>query len=242
MSTGVGIRFESAGGNLFLRNSIIAVRGYGLDLRPISMGTTLPPMVDLQHVTFSASKAAIRVEATTGTDPIVSPMRLFVENCAVATPLEFKAGESSDSTVVECAGFEMDLKQIEWWGVSNGFSKELKSLLRQPEKDPISTVSEWKGIWGEANDIRLLVGLKGVQLKKTLPNKWANLSVSSFLLDPLSAGATWAEGGQPVGADIVGLEEQSLAKKGTGVNKGGPGQSAKGGTPKPFGKNNDPGF
>ena len=244
MSTGVGIRFESALGNLFVRNSIIAVRGYGLDLRPISMGTSLQPMIDLQHVTFSASKAAIRVEATTGTDPIVTPMRMFVENCAVTTPLEFKAGESAESTVVECAGSEMDLKLIEWWGVSNGFSKELKSLLRQPEKEPISTPSDWKGIWGEANDIRLLVGLKGVQLTNNnrLPNKWINLKVSSFLLDPLSAGATWAEGGQPVGADISGLEELSLAKKGSGANKGGPGQSTKGGIPKPFGKNNDPGF
>ena len=213
MTTGVGIRFQSATGRLFLRNSIVAVRGYGLDLLPIRTGANLLPVVDLEHITFSTTKAAIRVEASTGTDLITSPMRIFADSCAVVAPLEFKTGEASESTIIECAGPVLDQTQVEWWGTSNGFSKEVKSFLVQSGKEPVTTAAGWASTWGEPNDIRLLIGSKAVLLSKPLPNKWTLLKPYSFLLDLHSPSATWAEGGRPIGADIRLVEESMVAKK-----------------------------
>lgn len=239
MSTGVGIRFQCASGNLFLRNSIIAVRGFGLDLQPIRMGNNPFPVIDLSQVTFSATKAAIRVEAASGSEAVASPMKLFVDNCAVVAPPEFKPGEAAESAVMECAGPVISQKQVEWWGTSNGFAKELKSLLRQPETDPIVSTAGWHGVWGESNEIRLLTGSKGVHLKSHLPGKWTNFKAVSFLLDPASAGSTWAEGGHAIGADIRTIEDSIMAKKGGGEAKSGP--SVKPNTSMPGGKKN-PGF
>lgn len=242
MTTGVGIRFQSTVGNLFVRNGIIAARGYALDLQPFRTGTTLLTAVDLQNVTLSAAKAAIRAEAASGSDEITSPMRVFVDNCAIVTPLEIKAGEASESTVIECAGPVIEQKQMEWWGNSNGFAKELKSFLRKSSGDPVTSAAAWQTLWGDASDIRLLTGSKGVQLKTSLPNKWANLKISSFLLDPAAAAATWAEGGRPIGADIRTIEDVAIAKKGPVDPKTGTaGQTSKTGTPAP-GKKNNPGF
>lgn len=176
-------------------------------------------MIDLKQVTFSASKAAIRVEAASGQEAIVSPMKVFVDHCAVVAPLEFKPGEAAESAVVECAGPVFEQKQVEWWGTSNGFAKELKSLLRQPGIEPISSTAGWNGMWGDSNEVRLLTGSKGVLLKNHLPGKWTNIKAMSFLLDPISAGATWAEGGHPIGADIRGRRIDHV-KKGNGNQAG----------------------
>ena len=238
MTTGAGIRFQAATGQLFVRNSIIAVRGYGIDLQPIRTGTTLLPVIDLQHATFSASKAAIRIEAASGTETIDTPMRLFIDSCAVVAPLEFKPGEAAESTVVECAGPVLDQKQVEWWGTANGFGKEIKSFLRQSNKEPINTVSNWLNTWGVSNDFRLLTGIKGVQLKSGIPSKWPLLKVGSFQLDPNSAGATWGANGRPVGADVRGVEELLAAKKGTTDTKGGTPATKSSTSPQVGGKKN----
>ena len=239
MSTGVGIRFQSAMGNLFLRNCIVAVRGYGIDLQPVTTGTALLPVIDLQQVTLSASKAAFRVEAVTPDIAITSPMRLFVENCAVVSPLEFKPGEAAESAIVECAGPVVTNKQLQWWGTSNGFAKELKVFLRESGTEPVVSTAGWHAVWGETNDLRLLTGPKGVQLKVALPNRWTSLKPLSFLLDPTSAGATWAEGGRPIGADLNVIEELASSRKMSSEAKAGTsGPSTKSGTAPPIGKKN----
>ena len=239
MTTGVGIRFQSGSGNLFLRNCIIATRGHGIDLQPFRTGSSLLPAIDLQNVTFSAAKAAFRVEAASGPEAVDSPMRLFIDQCAFVTPLEIKPGDAADSTVMECVGPVIEQKQIEWWGNSNGFAKELKSFLRHSGKDPVVSASGWHTVWGESSDIRLLTGPKGVHLKNTLPNKWPNLKAGSFMLDPTSGSASWAEGGRPIGADVRTVEELAVARKNSIEAKPGmPGPAQKTGDPKPTGKKN----
>jgi hypothetical protein len=243
ITTGIGIRFAGPLGNLFARNCIVATRGYGIDLRPNRTEAKLLPSIDLQHVTFSAAKAAVRFEAITGTDPIESPMRLFIDHCAIVTPLETKAGESSDAAVMECDGPAIEQKQVEWWGNSNGFAKELKSLLRRSTADPVNSPAGWHEVWGDSNDIRLLTGPKGVQLKTSLANKLANLKPASFLLDPTSAGSSWAEGGRAIGADVMAIEDPAMVKKGTNDSKSGmAGQTGKPSGQVPSGKKNNPGF
>ncbi|WP_373653155.1 protein kinase domain-containing protein [Schlesneria sp. DSM 10557] len=221
MSNGVGIQFQSPAGQLHVRNSIVAVRGYGIDLQPARTGNALLPVINLQNVTFSASQAALRIVAAEGTAVVETPMRLYIDSCAVVPPLEFRLNEAANSTVVECVGPVLEQKQVDWWGISNGFAKELPSLLREQNKEPITAVANWMNLWGPSNDDRLLTGAKGVQLKNGLPNKWALLKISSFLLDPNSAGATWGSDGQAVGAHIGALEELAAVKKVTTDAKAG---------------------
>ena len=157
-------------------------------------------------------------------------MRIFADSCAVVAPLEFKPGETSESTIIECAGPVLEQAQIEWWGTSNGFSKEVKSFVVQSGKEPVTTAAGWASTWGEPNDVRLLTGSKGVLLSKALPNKWTLLKPYSFLLDLHSPSASWAEGGRPIGADIRSVEESIVAKKAS-IDK----QPANGQTTKPSG-------
>ena len=237
---GCGIRVESGQGHIILRNSIIAIRGdglnlgNGLDLRPVRAGDALLTAVDAEHVTFSTGGAAIRVSAAIGSDqPVSTPLRLFVERCAVVPPLVFKAGEGSSATLVRCEGPVLEQKQIEWWGSSNGVAKQVVHFL---QRDGDSTgasdktgIAEWRQAWGKSNDMRLLVGEKGVYLAGELPIKWKDLRPNSFELHKSSQAATWAEG-KPIGANVRGVEEISLAKKAppeptTGSKVGTPGKT-----------------
>ena len=214
---GCGIRVESGQGHIILRNSIVAIRGVGLDLRPVRAGDALLTAVDAEHVTFSTGGAAIRVQAAAGSDePVSSPLRLFVERCAVVPPLVFKAGEAGEAALVRCEGPVLEQKQIEWWGASNGVAKQVVHFLHN-EGDPTGAsdktgVAAWRQAWGKSNDMRLLVGDKGVYLVGELPIKWKDLRPSSFELHKSSQAATWADG-KPIGANVRGVDEVSIAKK-----------------------------
>jgi len=213
LSTGDGIRAECVQGQIFLRNSIIAVRGNGINLLPIRADNKLLAVLDLEHVTFSTSKAAIRLDSMAGPEPASAPVRVYAEYCAVVPPLEFKAGDATDAAAVEFAGPVLEQRQVEWWGTSNGIAKEIKTFVRQSNAVPINSVVNWQKTWGEANDIRLLTGSKGVQLNNLLPNKWINLKPVSFALDSNCIGATWAQGGFPVGADTRVVDDALMGKK-----------------------------
>lgn len=213
LSTGVGIRAECSQGNVFVRNSIVAVRGSGLGIVPVRTNNKLLANIDLQHVTFSATKAAIRIEAAAGAEEFPSPMRLYIDYCAVVSPLAFKSDEAAEAAVAECVGPVREQKQIEWWGTSNGIAKEVRVFLRQSKSDPITSLADWNAAWGEAHVVRMLTGTKGVQLNLALPTKWLSLKAASFALDPKSAGATWADGGGPVGANFHEIEDAMASKK-----------------------------
>lgn len=216
---GCGLRIESGCGAVILRNSVLAIRGDAVDLQPVRSSGGLLMALDADHVTFSASKAAIRVQAAVGGDePVASPLRMFVENCAFVSPLTFKAGEASESTLLQCAGPVFEQKQIEWWGVSNGVARQVVHLIRR-EGDPATAsdktgLPSWRETWDKSNDLRLLTGDKGVYLAGDLPNKWKDLRPGSFELHKVSQAATWAEGGKPIGANVRGVEDLSVAKKG----------------------------
>ena len=214
---GCGIRVESGQGHIILRNSIVAIRGVGLDLRPVRAGNALLTAVDAEHVTFSTGGAAIRVQAAEGSDdPVSSPLRLFVERCAVVPPLVFKAGEAAEATLLKCTGPVLEQKQMEWWGVANGVAKQVVHFLHR-EGDPPGVsdktgVAAWRQTWDKSNDVRLLVGDNGVYLAGELPIKWKDLRPGSFELHKSSKAATWAEG-KPIGANVRGVDEISIAKK-----------------------------
>ena len=220
---GCGIRVESGQGHIILRNSIVAIRGdgvdrgVGLDLRPVRAGNALLTAVDVEHVTFSTGGAAIRVQAAAGSDdPVSSPLRLFVERCAVVPPLTFKAGEAAEATLVKCAGPVIEQKQMEWWGVANGVAKQVVHFLHREGDPPGASdktgVAAWRQTWDKSHDARLLVGDNGVYLAGELPIKWKDLRPGSFELHKSSKAATWAEG-KPIGANVRGVDEVSIAKK-----------------------------
>jgi eukaryotic-like serine/threonine-protein kinase len=216
--SGCGVRLEAARGYAILRNSILAIRGDALDLRPVRTGSALLPVVDAEFVTFSATGAAIRFEAAPGTDVVSSPLRLYVERCAFAPPLVFKAGEGARATMLKCAGPVLDQKQLEWWGVSNGIAKQVGHLIHRdgdPDvpSDEKTGISAWRAMWDQGNSLRLLSGDRGVYLASELPNRWKELRPGSFEWHSASPAATWAEGGRPIGANARGVEESSVAKK-----------------------------
>jgi hypothetical protein len=219
---GIGIRAECSQGNVFVRNSILAIRGNGLNIQPVRSDDKLFSNIDLQHVTFSTTRAVIHVDAEKGTMPISSPMRFYVDYCAIVPPLEFKSGDSADASLVECEGPVREQNQMEWWSNSNGVARDVRVLLRQAGAGPITAVADWNAAWGDSHVVRMLTGGKSVHLSTALPVKWANLKAASFTLDPKCSGATWAEGGRPLGADIRTVEDAMQGKKTTADVKPGP--------------------
>ena len=158
------------------------------------------------------------MQAAAGSDePASSPLRLFLDNCAMVPPLVFKPGEADAATLLECAGPVLEQQQLEWWGLSNGVAKQVVRFLhREPESSDVATQSSlagWRQTWSKSNDIKLLTGDRGVYLVRELPNKWKDLRASSFELDKASQAATWASGGKPIGANIRGVEEATIVKK-----------------------------
>ncbi len=220
-----GISVEAGSGSVVLRNSIVAMRGDALDLRPIRVGNELLTSIDADHVTFSATGAVLRVEAAAGNDePVTSPMRVFMDNCAMVPPLAFKAGEAEGATLLKCVGPVLEQKQLDWWGISNGVAKEIVRFLQRDADSPAASLTGlavWQQSWGKSNDIRLLTGDRGVYLARVLPNKWKELRPTSFELDKSSQAATWASGGKPIGANLRSVEESSVAKK-AGAEPAGP--------------------
>ena len=211
MSTGTGVKADWNYGNIIIKNSILAVRGNAIDLQMGSSLSSQSPTVTLEHVTFSASKAAIRVEQS-DSPTTSSPVQFYVDWCAVVPPLEFKQGEANASTIIESVGVPIDRQRIQWWGNSNGVAKEVQSWLRQPNTEPIRTIAGWNSIWGESSELRFLTANDGIRLEDHLPSKWTSIKAESFTLEPSSPGARWAEGGRPVGVDLYRLKE-SLASK-----------------------------
>ena len=217
-SFGCGIRVEAGQGNVIVKNTIVAIRGDGLDLRPVRAEGMLRAALVAEQVTFSCTGAAIRVQAAVGSDEVVtSPMRLFVERCAVVPPLVFKAGEAANATFLKTAGPVIEQKQIEWCGTSNGVAAQVVHFLHRDGDPQLASdttgVAAWRQVWNAVNDERLLVGDKGVYLAGNLPGKWKELRPVSFELHNVSQAATWAEGGKPIGADVRVVDGASLAKK-----------------------------
>jgi len=218
-SIGCGIRVEAEQGNLILKNSIIAIRGDGLDLRPVRSGAMIRPALLAEQVTFSCTGSAIRFQAdVTSNDVVTSPMRLFVERCMVAPPLVFTPGEGGQSTFVKLVGPVLQQKQIEWCGISNGVATQVVHLLHRNGDPNVASeatgINDWNKTWKDAIEERMLTGDKGIYLNlTTLPDKWSKLQPVSFELHPKSAASTWAEGGLPIGADVRIVGAAVLAKR-----------------------------
>lgn len=215
---GCGIRTQCGQGAVIFRNTILAIRGDALDLRPARAGNALLSVVDAENVTFSATGAAVRFEAAPGTEAVTSPVRVFMEKCVYAPPLAFKAGESARATLLNCVGPVLEQKQLEWWGASNGVAKQVVHLVRQDDdqggpSDERTGLSAWRKTWDKANSVRFLSGDKGVYLVGELPVRWRELKPASFELHKGSQAATWGDGGKPIGASPRAIEDSSLAKK-----------------------------
>lgn len=216
--SGCGIRAECGAGPVILRNSVLAVRGDAIDLRPARAGNALLSNLDAEHVTISATGAAIRFQAAPGPDAVTSPVRVFLEKCVFAPPLAFKANESANATMLHCVGPVVEQHQLEWWGGSNGVSKRVVHLIRRDGDSDVPVddktgLTAWRKVWEKGSSIRLLTGDKGIYLTGELPVKWRDLKPTSFELHKNSQGATWAEGGRHIGANTSGVEDASIAKR-----------------------------
>ncbi len=224
--TGSGIRAECAHGTVILRNSIMAMRGDAIDLRPLRSGNGLLPVLDAEGVTISATSAAVRFEAAPGGDPVTTPLRLFMERCVVGPPLAFKSGEAANSTLLQCVGPVIEQNQLEWWGASNGVARQVVHMIRRDGdtgagSDERTGLTAWKKLWDKASSLRLLTGDKGVYLAGELPVRWKDLKPSSFSLHKSAQASSWADGGRPIGANTTAVEETSVARKAGDITKPG---------------------
>jgi len=216
--SGSGVRVECAQGVLIFRNSILAIRGDAIDLRPVRVGSGLLPILDVENVTISATAAAIRLEAAPGNDAVGSPMRLFVERSVFAPPLSFKAGEAAGATLLNCVGPVFEQKQVEWWGASNGVARQISFLIRR-DGSPAAPVDDqtgltaWRKLWDKAASIRFLTGDRGVYLAGELPIRWRDLKPLSFVLHKNSQATNWGEGGRPIGANPQAVEDATVIRK-----------------------------
>ena len=222
--TGVGIREECAHGTTILRNSVLAVRGDALDLRPRRAGNALLSVLDAEGVTFSATNAVVRFEAAPGSEPVTTPFRLFMERCVAAPPLAFKSGEAANACLLQCVGPAIEQKQLEWWGASNGIARLVVHMIRRDGdmgagSDERTGATAWKNLWSKGHSIRMLTGDKGVYLAGELPLRWKDLKPGSFSLHKNSQAAGWADGGRSIGANTAAVEEFSIAKKGADTAK-----------------------
>ena len=216
--SGSGIRAECAHGTMILRNSILAMRGDAIDLRPLRSGNGLLPVLDGEGLTISATGAAVRFEAAPGSDPVTTPCKLFMERSVVAPPLAFKSGEATNSTLLQCVGPVVEQNQLEWWGASNGVARQVAHMIRRDGdtgagSDERTGLTAWKKLWDKASSLRLLTGDKGVYLAGELPVRWKDLKPSSFSLHKNSQASSWADGGRPIGANTTAVEESSIARK-----------------------------
>jgi hypothetical protein len=216
---GCGIRAECGQGPLIFRNTVIAVRGDAIDLRPLRTGNALLPVLDAENLTVSATNAVIRFEAAPGKDPIETPMRLFLERCVFAPPLAFKAGEASAATLLLGVGPAIEQRQVEWWGASNGVARQVVHLIRRdgdggPPSDERTGLTAWRKLWDKAGSLRMLTGDKGVYLAGELPVRWRDLKPTSFTIHRNAQAASWGDGGRSIGANTQSVEEASVAKRG----------------------------
>jgi len=217
VGAGTGINAKVASGSIYMMNSIVAVKGDGVELVPVAMGTKLLSNLVAEHVTFSTTSAAIRMHSAVGNnESLTTPVHVFVEQSAILSLPGSRSGESAEPTFIRLDGPVIDLKQLEWFGSSNGVSKQIIHLLYQDEKSAAKTGLEvWKETFGNPADERLLTGDDGVYLQSTLPTKFRELKPSSFTLHNVCRGSTWSEGGGPIGAGIDELEKMSTPRKGT---------------------------
>ena len=218
---GCGVRAEAGQGGLFFRNSVLAIRGDAIDLRPIRAGTRLLSFLDAENLTVSASNAAIRFQAAAGTDHVTEPWRMFIERSVFGPPLVFKAGEAANSTLLQCEGPVIEQHQIEYWGMANGVARQVVHLIRRDgdsgaPADDRTGLTAWRKTWDKAGSVRLLSGDKGVYLANELPVRWKELKPTSFDLHKNSQAMTWGDAGRPIGANTRAIEDSSQAKKGDG--------------------------
>ena len=217
--TGCGVRAECGRGPLIFRNTVLAVRGDALDLRPVRSGNALLAVLDAENLTISATDAAIRFEAAAGTEPVTVPMRLFLERCVFVPPVIFKLGEAANATLLFCVGPAIEQNQLEWWGSSNGAARQVVHLIRRdgdsgaPPSDERTGLTAWRKLWDKSGSLRFLTGDKGVYLAGELPNRWRDLKPGSFTIHKNSLAAAWGDGGKAIGANAQAVEEASLAKK-----------------------------
>ncbi|MBS0205596.1 MAG: serine/threonine protein kinase [Planctomycetes bacterium] len=215
---GTGVRAESGEGGLFFRNSVVAIRGDALDLRPIRSGTSLLSSLDAENTTLSATAAAIRFQAAPGPDGVTAPFRMFIERTVFGPPLVFKAGEAAKSTLLQCDGPAIEQHQIQYSGAANGVARQVVYLVRRDgdtgaPADDQTGLTAWRKLWDKGGSVRLLTGDKGVYLAGELPVRWKELKPSSFDLHKKSQASTWGDAGRPIGANARGVEDSSIARK-----------------------------
>jgi len=244
-SPGTLVRVEAGAASVFVRNSLLVARGVAFDVRPRAVNGDLPLVLDLVHSTVAANQTAFQWAATSLPQPPRIPARVFVDGCVFGPPFSLRSGDAAHPTLFTYAGpAVLEQKQVEWWGLSNGVSSEVKYLVR-PEGPPPAIdragPQAWDAAWGAGHEVRLLVRPGGVMLaEEQMPTRRDALRPKSYQLHPNSKAIVWAEG-RPIGADLASLDQVGPQNAATATTKTAPTQKkTPGPTTKPVTKG--PGF
>jgi len=155
---------------------------------------------------FHVNPMALKARAT-------APLRLFVRECVFARPDGIGAGTESPHSVAFCSRATRLMRQIEWWGDSNGYSAQTAPYLRSPsnmkgENDPFDSV--WRSAWGQNRIHRPLVG-ESVVLSGQ-PTDLITCTADEFEVAHDSPSATWTSDGQPIGISAALMRAADLGE------------------------------
>jgi serine/threonine protein kinase len=228
-SSGTLVRAEAGPAALFVRNSVLVARGTAFDLRPRAVDNNLPLTVDIVQSTVSANQTVFQWTAASLTQPASTPARVFVEGTVFGPPFPLRAGEASQASLLTYSGPMLEQRQVEWWGLGNGVSTDIKFWLRPEGQAPLpekSGLQVWNDTWGAGHDVRTLHSADGVRLADPLPTRRDGLRPKSYQLHPSCKASVWAEN-RPIGADVAALDAIGPDKAPPANAKAGPNATKK---------------
>jgi hypothetical protein len=194
--TGAPVRVAGSRGRIVMDNVLLAGGRAAMHVAPQAADGGCSIDIDWNHVTAASNGPAIDFRLPAEDAAWNRKLRMFVENSAFLA--SSTAGEKSDQSRV--AGAEPPgntAKCVEWWGRSNGFSSNLGGWFRG-ETTSSPPGEQWAALWGADAESRLLSTLDGIAVAGATIRGEAD-DPARFELLPGCRGATWGDGGTPLG-------------------------------------------
>lgn len=194
--SGIALRAAGSRGQIALDNVLLAGSRAAFQIAPQAADGGCAIDVDWNHVTAATNGPAVDFRLPTGDVDWNRKLRMFVENSAFLA--SSTAGEKSDqSRVATAVPPQNAAKCVDWWGRSNGFSSSLGAWF-QGEATSSPPRELWAALWGPDAEARLLSTPDGLAVAGATIRGEAD-DPARFELLPGCRGASWADGGTPVG-------------------------------------------
>lgn len=195
---GAGIALRAAGsrGRIALDNVLLAGGRAAMQVAPQAADGGCSIDVDWNHVTAASNGPAVDFRLPAEDVAWNRKLRMFVENSAFLA--SSVAGEKSEQSCVAAAEPPPNAaKCVEWLGRSNGFASNLGGWFRG-ETTGSPPGEQWAALWGRDAEVRLLSTPDGIAVAGATIRGEAD-DPARFELLPGCRGASWGDGGTPLG-------------------------------------------